>query len=126
MSFDWHAYLNVADELINQQRTPSLEEAYFRSAISRSYYSAFGIARAFLSHSGVSLPLKDTHKTLREEFKNSPDRTKKKIGLDLDRLWKERKDADYEGKLTVKVSKAQISYQIAHRILQDLKSLKTP
>lgn len=123
MSFDWKPYLQVAEELINRQNAKGLEEAYLRSAISRSYYGIFGIARAFLKQSGVTLPSKDTHKTLRSEFKNSPDSIKKKIGFDLDRLWKDRKDADYEDAVYINLKRAQMSYQMAIRILQNFKNI---
>lgn len=43
MAFDWNQYLKHAGELRN-----SHEEAHQRTAISRSYYSAFNIARLFL------------------------------------------------------------------------------
>ncbi len=41
--FDWNLYLKLAESLAGTH-----EEAYYRSAISRSYYSAFNLARSYL------------------------------------------------------------------------------
>ncbi len=78
MSFDWKSYIQLAEELINHQRTPSLQEAYLRSAISRSYYGVFCIARNLLIHKGISIPKVDTHKFVRDKYWKSPNRTDKK------------------------------------------------
>jgi len=43
MSFDWQLYLDLAVEFIEHQREKRLEEAYLRSAISRSYYGVFAL-----------------------------------------------------------------------------------
>lgn len=45
MSFDWHLYVALASELLETAKTEGMEEAYFRSSISRSYYGVFCIAR---------------------------------------------------------------------------------
>lgn len=122
MSFDWRTYLNVSDALIKNQIT-GIEEACLRSAISRAYYAAFGIALSYLKNHGTTIPLIDTHKFLRNEFKKSPDTIKKKIGSNIDRLWKDRKDADYNDTLIINNQRAQLSHQMAVRILQNLKSI---
>jgi len=47
MSFAWTSYLQLADELIKHQNPAIPQEAYLRSAISRSYYrAAFDVKRA--------------------------------------------------------------------------------
>lgn len=125
MSFCWEAYVRLAENLIKNQTT-GLEDACLRSAISRSYYGVFGVARSYLMRNGITISPIDTHKYLRNEFKNSPDKTKKKIGQNMERLWRDRKDADYEDAIYINLNRAQISYQMAIRILQDLKNLGTP
>lgn len=122
MSFDWKTYLSVSEALVKYQIT-GLEEACWRSAISRAYYAVFGTASSYLKSHGTTIPAIDTHKFLRNEFKNSPDNIKKKIGYHLDRLWKDRKDADYNGTISINNQRAQLSHQMAVRILQDLKSI---
>jgi len=121
MTFDWRLYLQLADELINYQRTASLQEAYYRSAVSRSYYGVFCIARNFLiSSKGITIPKTDTHKFVREEYKESTNREEKKIGKDLGRLWKERKAADYEDKVKVDTYRTQVAYQLSFRTFRRL------
>ena len=123
MSFDWKSYIQLAGELINHQRTPSLQKAYFRSAISRSYYGVFCIARNFLISKGTTIPKVDTHKFTRENYQNSRNRIEKKIAKDLRRLWRERKDADYEDGAIVDIKRAQTAYQLANRILNRLRNI---
>lgn len=123
MSFDWRLYVQLADELIGYQRTSTLQEAYLRSAISRSYYGVFCIARNFLISKGVTISRVNTHKFVREQYWNSTDRAEKKIGKDLLGLWQERKDADYEDFATVDISRAKTAYQLATRILNRLTNI---
>lgn len=117
MSFDWRLYIQLADKLINNQRTAGLQEAYLRSAISRSYYGVFCIARNFLiNNRGVTIPKTDTHKFVREEYMRSKNKAESKIGEDLKDLLKERKESDYEDKIKVDINKARFSYQLSLRI----------
>jgi uncharacterized protein (UPF0332 family) len=122
MSFDWKTYLDVSEALI-KNRTTGFEEAYLRSAISRAYYAVFGIARSYLKSEGTTISAIDTHKFLRNEFKNSPDNIKKKIGNNLERLWRDRKEADYNDTVIINNKRAQLSYQMAVLILQYLKRI---
>ena len=52
MSFDWHQYLDLAQELAGQQQKPSTEDARLRSAASRAYYGAYCAARNKLEQDG--------------------------------------------------------------------------
>lgn len=121
MSFDWKSYVQLADELISYQRTSSLQEAYLRSAISRSYYGAFCIARNLLTSRGITIPRTDTHKFVRTEYQKSPTRTEKEIGDNLRRLWRERKEADYEDGANIDTNRARTAHQLATRILSKLR-----
>jgi len=123
MNFDWTLYLQLADELIGHQRTPGLLEAYLRTAVSRSYYGVFCIARDFLVSRGEAVPKADTHKFVRDEYWKSPNRAEKKIGKDLLYLWIERKDADYEDGATIDINRARTAYEMAKRILERLRNV---
>jgi len=125
MNFDWNLYIQLADELINHQRTSGLHEAYLRTAISRSYYGVFCISRNFLASRGVTIPKVDTHKFVRDKYWKSPNRAERKIGKDLVDLWRERKDADYEHGATVDIKRASTAHQLAIRILNRLGSIGT-
>ncbi len=88
MSFDWVEYLDLAEELAGYPVNPASQEAKLRSSISRAYYAAFSKARNYLRDiEGLSLSgTGEDHRRVREEFKNSPDRVRKKIGNDVDHL----------------------------------------
>jgi uncharacterized protein (UPF0332 family) len=121
MSFDWKLYVQLAEELIDFYRSEALKEACFRSAISRAYYGVFCIARNFLKSKGKTIPPIDTHKFVREQFKRSSDMIERKIGENLARLWKERKDSDYEDTADINRERAKTACELAKRLLQELK-----
>jgi len=123
MSFDWKLYVQLAEELIDFYRSEALKEAYFRSAISRAYYGVFCIARNFLKSKGKTIPPIDTHKFVREQFKRSSDMIERKIGENLARLWKERKDSDYEDTADINRERAKTACELAKRLLQELKKI---
>lgn len=125
MSFDWKLYVQLADELITYQRTPTFQEAYLRTAISRSYYGVFCIARNFLVGGGVSIPRVDTHKFVREQYQNSQNKLERKIGDSLNRLWRRRKIADYEDKATIGINEARTAHLMALRTIGDLTNIGT-
>jgi uncharacterized protein (UPF0332 family) len=123
MSFDWKLYVQLAEELIDFYRSEALKEACFRSAISRAYYCVFCIARNFLKSKGKTIPPIDTHKFVREQFKRSSDIIERKIGENLARLWKERKDSDYEDTADINRERAKTACELAKRLLQELKKI---
>jgi len=124
MSFDWKSYLQLADELIKHQNPAISQQAYLRSAISRAYYGVFCLARNFLIRNGITIPRIDTHKFVRKTYRNSRDKMAQKIGKDLNYLWYQRKDADYEDGALFDVQEATSAYQLAVRILNRLAGIR--
>lgn len=120
MSFNWQLYLDLAHELIEHQKERRLEEAYLRSAISRSYYCVFCTIRDLLRGKGKRIPKKDTHKFVIDCYRNSADLKERQIGLSLDRLRIARIDADYEDNAEINFNKARLVYLMSHHVLQDL------
>lgn len=120
MSFNWQSYLDLAIELIEHQREKRLEEAYLRSAISRSYYGVFCTARNLLRERGKQVPKKDTHKSVIAYYKNSANPKERQFGLSLDRLRIARIDADYEDNAEINFNKARLVYLMSYHILGDL------
>ncbi|NOX63716.1 MAG: hypothetical protein GXP42_17465 [Chloroflexi bacterium] len=101
MSFDWTNYIRLAEALEREAGLFSDEEACLRSAISRAYYGAFGLARdVAVSQDGLILSRspKD-HVRVIAHFRRSSQKTRRRIGLDLDRLRRVRNRADYEALL---------------------------
>lgn len=126
MSFDWKLYVDLSAELINHQRTPLLKDAYLRSAVSRSYYGVFCIARNLLIPKTVFFPQKDIHKFVREQYNNSITRKEKVIGVKLGRLWTERKAADYEEDEAFNDERAKTAYRMAVDTVKLLEELSEP
>jgi len=126
MSFDWADFLTLADALVRDPNSPGPEEASLRSAISRAYYAAFHVARN-LGRDRGEFTLTETgrdHWLVKHHFMSSSDRTRQKIGLDLDRLYDYRTSADYDDVLAGRpISLAQSSVAVARNVLNTLHSL---
>lgn len=88
--FNWLLYLDVADELVVLQ-----SEAHLRSAVSRGYYGVFGEIRNILESLGIQFTWKNVHHEVIDWLQNQPDTGIEQIGIDLDRLRRERNRADY-------------------------------
>jgi uncharacterized protein (UPF0332 family) len=123
MSFDWKLYVELSEELIKHQKTPSLHDAYLRSAISRSYYGVFCIARNLLLKKTVYFSIEDSHKEVREHYNNAVTRKEKQIGTKLGRLWTERKSADYDADESFDNERAKTAHKMAVDTLNLLKEL---
>lgn len=121
MSFDWLDYLDLAEELAGQGKAVSSQESRLRSAVSRAYYAAFCKARNRLrDQEKLTMPPFDVHKYVWNQFKGSSARVRKEIGMNGDRLKKDRVKVDYDdtipnvASLTVKA--LRLSSQIINRL----------
>lgn len=124
MGFSWKDYLDLANNLINDSRNNTLEEAYLRSSVSRSYYSIFCLARDFLENDkGISFSRNNIHKKVREEFITSTDVNEQMVGQVLLNLRDDRNDADYDNGYVVTYQKARNIYNFANIALSYLKNL---
>ena len=126
MSFDWTDFLTLADALVRDPNSPGPEEASLRSAISRAYYAAFCVARNFGRDKGEFTPTQTgrDHWLVMNHFRSSPNRNRRKIGLDLGRLYDNRTNADYDDILSGRqVALAQSSVAIAQNVLSALNTL---
>lgn len=126
MSFDWKLYVDLSAELINHHKTPSLKDAYLRSAVSRAYYAIFCTAKQLLVLKTVFFPREDIHKFVREEYNRAVSRKEKQIGSKLGRLWTERKAADYDADETFDFERAKTSQQMAADTLKLLEEISKP
>lgn len=125
MTFDWSEYLKLAQELAGQAVSPANEEAKLRSSVSRAYYAAFCKARNYLRDiEGHLIPATpEGHAYVRDEFKSSPNRLRRKIGDDLDRLRIRRNRVDYEDSVTGLPSTATMSLKSAQYVISALSIL---
>jgi uncharacterized protein (UPF0332 family) len=118
VSFNWQLYLELADELIHRQQTKSLEEAYWRSSISRSYYGVFCTARD--RKGWQNLKTVEVHKYVIDKYKGSSILLEKQVGKMLDELRRYRNRADYDGDTKVSKDLADRALVRAKWILQNL------
>lgn len=92
MAFDWHAYLDLAEQLTMDGASKEAE-AKNRAAVSRAYYAVYNIARdhapAHVTERGGS-----SHRHLIDYFDNSGYQS---ISNLLESMRNRRNDADYEG-----------------------------
>lgn len=127
MSFDWPDYLVLARALRGDEQVNPGEEALLRSAISRAYYAVYGTAHVVARMCDGYTPRRTetAHQGLINHFKQSPDRKRKAVGTNLERLLKKRISADYErsfkGKLRFEVD---ITLDLAASVLEDLEFIQ--
>ncbi len=123
MSFDWRHYVEIARKLI-AVKADGLEEARFRTAISRCYYGVFCIAREFVESSKPTpLDRQSIHWQVINALQWSDHPVEKKIGVNLKRLHNRRKDCDYEKEASIGGQDAEAAYAVATRVLRDLEKV---
>lgn len=131
MGFDWAEYFHVAQELSEQTKNSLHRDARLRSAISRSYYAAFGKARDHLrlkdklvepriDRTGQHI---NPHAYVAETFKNSADKERREIGVTLERMRLLRNKADYEGTFDMLAPFTRTSLLMAKNVLIKLRKL---
>ena len=125
MTFDWSEYLKLAQELAGDAANSPNEEAKLRSSVSRAYYAAFCKARNHLRDiDGNQIPPKvNVHTYVRNQFKNSSDKSRKKIGNDLNRLRLRRNKADYEDAVPGLSQLTTASLKVTHAVISALNTL---
>lgn len=127
MSFDWIEFLTFAEALQSAPDKPGPAEAALRSAASRAYYAAFHQALNVARKEGfVSSYQKGDHEAIRTHFRNHEpsDPVRRKIALELERLWDQRRQADYDPILQKEpISLAGHAIGMARRVLEGLASL---
>ena len=95
MAFDWKSLVEVAKELSRQAAGSSHPEAFYRSALSRAYFGAYGHAREYAAKFLGFVPRQasEDHGRLRAHLQ------RKRRSGDADRvgiLRQLRNEADYE------------------------------
>ncbi|MGC9435338.1 MAG: hypothetical protein ACP5C4_04525 [Methanomicrobiales archaeon] len=123
MIFSWSQFVEIAEHLkIEGENNQTLQEAAYRSSVSRAYYGAYRHALNYAKSSMEYVPNDDgtDHKKLRELFKENG---LSNISRDLSRLHLWRKDCDYDEPL-MRISDlpncVNVSISSAKRIIQDL------
>lgn len=126
MTFDWSEYLKLAQQLAGQDVNLVSQEAKLRSSVSRSYYAAYHKALNYLTDiDKYEIPrAPEAHKTVRELFQKSPNRSYKKIGSNLDRLGIDRIHADYRSHVDAIPGKASMALILAQKVITEVETLQ--
>lgn len=96
MSFDWAEYCELADQMFRSDDGFAPEEARYRAAISRAYYSAVCLSRNRLIENGkLQGPVKNMHSVVPAVLK-SGDKGAASIGNKLTQMKVSRSKADYD------------------------------
>jgi uncharacterized protein (UPF0332 family) len=101
MSFNWENYKTIAEHL-HDHPYPSIEEACYRTTISRAYYAAFHVTQQkMIKRYRFNNLTVNAHtqllEFLKEKKKDNP--IIKDAWKNLKRLRDQREDADYDGEL---------------------------
>ena len=127
MSFAWADYLDVADYLAASAGAGPSAESYYRSSISRAYYGVFCSARNLLRDEDrvrfPSPPARNIHTFVHDQYRRHLDKTRRKIGQDLNRLRLARNQADYDDSIGNIVSVSTTSIVRARNVLRLLNNL---
>ncbi len=122
MPFNWIEYLELAKSLHTQQGKNYSQEAVFRSAVSRAYYSAFFFFFNFARDHEGFYPSNNVfdHTAVKIHFSNQrrPD-----IARELDILRKLRNRCDYEDKVDDLSELFIDAIQYAQEIIDKIKTI---
>lgn len=119
MAFEWRDYLTLADELSRREG-----EACLRTAISRSYYYIYHLARQRLhDNQFIIIRGEGTHKQVWEKFENDADFRCKKLYELAKVLHDKRNRADYELPYARIGSEFPAILERARRFAEDLAAL---
>lgn len=127
MSFDWPEFLAVARALSGDDSASMSEEARMRSALSRAYYAVYGTAKAVArARDGYEPKTTETsHQGLINHFKKGPGRTRLAVGANLERMLRNRIQADYKLRFDGNLSfEMRTMLGLAASVLEDLERLR--
>jgi uncharacterized protein (UPF0332 family) len=111
MTFDWNQYRILAEELRGRE-----DEAARRSSISRLYYAVYWQARLYLEDDGFILTLNDgSHRQVWNAFRDRGI-THRVIGVNGDRLRRNRVDADYVADIARLQEMLNESFHLADKV----------
>lgn len=110
MKFDPQTFIDVCNTL-----EPGKNEAHNRTIINRAYYGAFGHIRNRL---GVNISQGSVHREVINTLIRSRSITRKKAGKRLERLFKKRKEADYDHRFEIRQHNSEFSINEAQDIIK--------
>jgi len=122
VSFDWTAFVEVADWLNRNPRAAGPIEASRRTAIGRAYYGAFGTTLSVVKSWGISFHGDGRdHRDLVRRLRGDGKKSRRKVGADQGRLLDARHRADYEARIDDVDEQAHAAIQWARNILAEVR-----
>lgn len=128
MSFDWHEYFALAQELVTTTSFTTSEEARLRSAISRAYYAVhkIGIEVAETTSPFRARREGEVHGELINHFSRSPNADERRVGIRLRNLHRLRNQADYDSGMSALSNNTATCLMAAREAIQILDRLLQP
>jgi len=123
MGFDWKLFIQLVDEFITHKRKTQLEEAYLRTALSRSYYGVFGIAYNDRKSRGIPVESDSKHLMVRNCYAYSSSKEEKQISSYLNRLWRLRVEADYKENAKITLDNVKIAQETARKAIESISKI---
>lgn len=124
--FNWSDYLNLAENSYNfacNDSSCTTKEAYYRTSISRAYYSVFCEVRNYVKDKDKVVFTSGAHLKLQDYLMEQGGK-KSTIGNQLKQLHQDRIQADYHDKLNSPNRKAGKALTQARKISTSLSDLK--
>jgi uncharacterized protein (UPF0332 family) len=116
MSFEWSDFLAVADALLVAE--PEVHrEASLRTAISRAYYAAFGVARHGARAVRLTRRSAAEHGEIAAFYAKQYGQRGEEVAIVLGRLRNRRNAADYDDDLSGVEGLCNLSIEDAHNLL---------
>jgi len=123
MSFGWQDFETLAREVLDGVDESTVPEAAVRTALGRSYYAVFGVARDMLRARGVNLRRESEHAGVRRALSNSADVVEQQTGAALAELFRWRAIADYDARPALPLTRelAEHAYLVSRSSLSALR-----
>ena len=125
-SYNWREFLYAAYELCGREGAPLASEyTLYLIAIGRAYYAAFNMAREFLrDHDHINVPRQSVHEFVAQQFRDSTNARRRKIGYTLYYMRNIRNVADYNGIIVNIEEEVNDMIDRAERVLSLLKQVE--
>jgi uncharacterized protein (UPF0332 family) len=113
VTFDWAEFMGVARNLANG---PGERER--RTSIGRAYYAAYWSVRGHLASHGAVVPRgSSTHAWVWDKLMGRRDQAVRQVGINGDRLKRQRHRADYESARVVTANDVKLALDRAQSIM---------
>ena len=123
MSFDWHLFLDLAKTLASTSTASSRDEAAYRTAGGRAYYSTYLLARDRASAQGAVFPRSaKAHRHVADYYRSSPGKGPD-VAMALKTLRVARDGCDYDASPPITATQARFICAMAEATIKDIDAM---